>query len=410
MIAVRTNLLCTLAATALLAGPALAQSITLDVTAWKGNESEPAGLPELIEMFEEAYPDIGVELSYISRSDTDIVLPPRLQAGNAPDVMMVDMPLTRIWGEAGLLHDYGTDAEWYGRVTPDLREAITLDGAAYIMPLEMIGMGLYTNMGLLNQVGIDAPPRTIDELVAACGALSAEGINPFIMAGGFPITLFTIANGVEAATTPIADLGNGEAMFVDDAGFSGTLDTLRMLAEAECFDPAVQAGVDPWSTALSEFQAGNFAMLPQGAWNIGSFSENDGLDFVFGPIPTASGTGVAADLFGMGWAVSATTEQQEASLAFVEFFSEPENLQLLLDDESAYSPFDDGASGMPELASAYDHARADGGIVNYPFSVLQWPAALDGEMGDSLTGFLLDMDQDNSEILERWDWIVEDNM
>uniref|UniRef100_A0AAN0MDJ1 Extracellular solute-binding protein n=1 Tax=Yoonia rhodophyticola TaxID=3137370 RepID=A0AAN0MDJ1_9RHOB len=235
-------------------------------------------------------------------------------------------------------------------------------------------------------------------------------MNPMLMAGGYPITLFTIANGLEAATTPVGDLGDGTAKFVDDAGFSATLDTIRELAAANCFDPKVMAGVDPWSTALAEFKAGNFAMLPQGAWNIGNFSESEDLDFVFGPIPSRSGSGVAADLFGIAWAVSAATENAEAANAFVTFFTQPENLQVLLDAESAYSPFDDGASGTPDLAAAYDEARAAGGIVNYPFAVLQWPASLDPEFWDSLTGFLLDMDQDNADILVRWDETVEDSL
>lgn len=100
------------------------RSIKLDVTAWKGNESEPAGLSGLIASFEAANPDIDVELSYISRTDTDVVIPPRLQGGNPPDVMMVDMPLVKVWGDAGFLQDFGTDAEWYGRVPQDLRSAI----------------------------------------------------------------------------------------------------------------------------------------------------------------------------------------------------------------------------------------------------------------------------------------------
>lgn len=390
--------------------PVLAQDIVLDVTAWKGNEAEPAGLAELIEKFEAENPGIKAELSYISRSDTDVVIPPRLQGRNAPDVLMVDMPLTKVWGEAGLLVDWGTDAEWYGRVPEQLQQSITIDGAVHIMPLEVIGMGLYSNMGLLGQVGIDAPPTSIEDLKAACMALADAGIEPFLMTGGFPSTLFVIANGLEAGTTPPADLGDGTSTFVEDEGFNAALDTMRELRDAKCFDPKVMAGVDPWSTALTEFKAGKFAMLPHGAWNIGDFSKVSDLDFVFGPIPTPSGTGVAADLFGIGWAVSSASEKQEAARTFVEFFAKPENLQIMLDVESAYSPFDDGASGMPELAAPYEAARAAGGIRSYPFSVLQWPGALDYDMWDSLTGFLLDMDQDNEEVLERWDETVEDNI
>lgn len=382
----------------------------LDVTAWKGNEAEPAGMIEVISRFEAANAEITVELSYISRSDTDVVIPPRLQGGNPPDVMMIDMPLVKVWGDAGLLKDLGTDADWYGRVPAALQSAITSDGAAYVMPLEVIGMGLYTNRDLLEQVGIEDAPKTIDELKAACTALSGAGINPMLMTSGFPSVLFTIANGLEANTSPVGDLGTGTATFVEDAGFNGALDTFRDLANAGCFDAAQMAGVDPWSTALNEFKAGNFAMLPQGAWNIGSFSEDPDLNFTFGPIPTQSGTGVAADLFGFGWGISAGSENQDAAKLFVDFWSQPENLQVLLDVESAYSPFDDGGSGTPDLAADYDVARANGGIFNFPFSVGQWPGALDGEMQNSMTGFLLDLDQDNSDVLVRWDETVEDNM
>ncbi len=167
------------------AGPVMAQSVTLDVTAWKGNEAEPAGLPELIAAFQEQHPDIKVELSYIGRLDTDTVIPPRLQGGDPPDVMMTDMPLLDVWGNAGLLTDLGTDSEWYGRIPADLQGALTSGDAAYIMPLEVIGMGNFVNMGLLREVGLQEPPTTIDELIAACGALSDAGINPMIFTGAF---------------------------------------------------------------------------------------------------------------------------------------------------------------------------------------------------------------------------------
>jgi len=405
-----TNILGGASALALLASASFAQSVTLDVTAWKGNEAEPAGMEEIVAMFEEAHPDIAINLSYISRSDTDVVIPPRLQGGNPPDVMMLDMKLVEVWGDAGLLVDFGTDSEWFGRVPEGLAAAITSDDAAYIMPLEVIGMGLFSNLDLLSSVGIDAAPTSIDDLKAACGALSEAGINPILMAGGFPSAVFVIANGLEADTTPVADLGNGTAKFVDDEGFGATLDMMRELAEANCFDPREMAGVDPWSTALNEFKAGNFAMMPHGAWNIASFSEDPDLNYVFGPVPSPSGTGVASDLFGIGWGIASGSEQQDAARTFVEYWSQPDVLQIMLDAESAYSPFDDGGSGTPELAAPYDAARAAGGVRTYPYSVGQWPASLDPEVWDSLTGFLLNMDQDNEDILIRWDENVEDSL
>ncbi|MDG4674830.1 extracellular solute-binding protein [Shinella sp. 838] len=394
---------------AILSGAALAEPIKLDVTAWKGNESEPAGLSGLIASFEAANPDIDVELSYISRTDTDVVIPPRLQGGNPPDVMMVDMPLVKVWGDAGFLQDFGTDAEWYGRVPQDLRSAITLDGKAYIMPLEVIGMGLFTNMGMLKSVGIDAPPQTLDDLKTACAALAAAGKNAMMLPGTWNAELFVIANGLGAGTTPASDLGNGTNTFVDDAGFNAALDTVRDLAGAGCFNAAQMAGVDPWSTALAEFKAGNFAMMPQGAWNIASFKENSSLEFVFGPIPTPSG-GVAVDLFGIGWAASSASDNPEAAKKFIEFFAKAENLQVMLDAEAAYSPFDDGASGTPEQAAPYDAARAAGAISSFPYALLTWPKPLESEIADSLSSLFLELSKTNEEILNRWDEVVEDDL
>ncbi len=396
-------------ALSLLASTALAETVSLDVTAWKGNEAEPAGLPELIEAFEAAHPEIDVELSYVSRLDTDVVLPPRLQGNNPPDVMMVDMPLVKEWGDAGLLADLGQNSDWYGRVSPSLKAAISSGDAVYIMPLEVIGMGNFVNMDLLEKAGVAEIPTTIDDLKTACAKLADAGIKPMIFTGGFSAPLFLIANGLEQTENAAADLGLGEATFAEDAAFNAGLDSMRGLIEAQCFDPDDQAGLDPWSTALNEFQGGNFAMMPQGAWNIAAFSKIDGLNFAFAPIPSLKESGVALDLFGIGWAMSAASEKQDAARTFIDFFTEAENLQVMLDAEAAYSPFEGGQSGVPDLAAAYDASRAEGGIVNYPFALLQWPKSLEAEIWDSLTGFLLDTAKGNGEVLERWDIAVEDD-
>lgn len=388
------------------AQPVLADKVVLDVTAWKGNKAEPAGLPELIDAFEAANPDIDVELSYISRLDTDVVLPPRLQGNNAPDVMMTDMPLVSIWSEAGLLADLGTGSDWYGKLEPSLVPSVTSGDAVYIMPLEVIGMGNFVNMGLLEQAGISEVPTTIEALHAACKALDAAGVRPMIFTGGFSAPLFAIANGLEAEAA--APLGAAEAQFVDSSAFNGAMDQIRGLIDNKCVNPDEQAGLDPWSTALTEFKAGNFAMMPQGAWNIADFASVDGLDFAFGPIPSSKDSGVALDLFGIGWSASAQSAHPAEAKRFIEFFSAAENLQVMLDAESAYSPFVGGASGMPDLAAAYDQSRVDGGVVMYPFAVLDWPKPLEGEIWDSLTGFLLNTDKSNEAVLERWDEAVED--
>jgi len=383
----------------------------LDVVAWKGNEAEPAGMPELIEKFESENPDIDVELTFVARKDVDKVIPPRLQAGTPPDVTMVDGKLVALWGGAGLLDDLGTSTEWYNNLIPSVRDIVTLDDKALSYPLEVIGMGNFVNMDLLAKVGIDKAPVTIDALKASCSALAAAGISPMIFAGGFPAMLFVGANGIDPKGISPTEYSSGDRQFVGDDNFNRTFDLVRELVGAECFDPKLQAGLDPWATAPQEFKAGNVAILPQGAWNIGQFNDVEGLNYQFAPMPSVhTDYGLALDLVGPGWAIPKDAAHKEAAAKWIEFFSKEENLNVFLKAEGAYSPYQGGKATMPDLATPYTDARAKGSLILWPFSTQEFPSALQSEWEDSITGFLLNIDAANEKTLQRWDDVIEDNL
>ncbi|MFT6925472.1 MAG: raffinose/stachyose/melibiose transport system substrate-binding protein [Psychromonas sp.] len=386
------------------------QSVTLDITAWKGNAAEPAGFPELVKKFEAENPDIKVKLSYISRGDTDVVIPPRLQGGTAPDVMMVDMPLVKLWGGSGFLDNLGLDSAWYSTVAPAIKDIIVTNGKLYVQPIELVGLGNFVNTDLMKQVGINHPPLSVDQLLDACKKLDAAGIAPMLFAPGFTGTLFTVANGLKRSTAKPEALGTGEATFVDDKGFNDSFDIVRDLIDAKCFDPKIQAGLDTWGTSLTEFRSGRVAMLMQGAWNIKSFSETEGLNYTFSPIPGPDGNGIGVDTFGMGWAISSTSKHKAAARKFLDFFSMDENLSVVLKDESAYSPFIGGTNGVPALAATNNKARNAGNIVMWPVFVNHWPAELLPETIDGLARLLLDPKKPNEEIFEMWDQVVEDSL
>ncbi|MEL0636251.1 ABC transporter substrate-binding protein [Marinomonas sp. TI.3.20] len=384
--------------------------VVLDVVAWKGNDAEPAGLPELIKKFETENPDIDVELTYVARKDVDKVIPPRLQGGNPPDVTMVDSSLVDLWGGAGLLSDLGTNNSWYKQMLPSVRNIMTKDGKIMVMPLEIIGMGNFVNMDLLAKAGINKAPVTLDELKTACTALAAKGISPMIFSGGFSAMLYVGANGLDPKGIPAGDYGSGKRKFVGDKNFNAALDGVRDLVKAKCFDPKLQAGLDPWATAPQEFRAGKVAILPQGAWNIGSFSAVKGLNYQFAPMPSAfTKHGLALDLIGPGWSIPKNAKHADAAAKWVNFFTKEENLNVFLKVEGAYSPYTNEKSNMPELATLYTQARNKGSLIIWPFSSLEFPKPLQSEWEDSLTGFLLNLDAPNKKTLQRWDETIEDD-
>ncbi len=287
--------------------------------------------PELIDKLEAEHPDIDVELTCVARKDVDKVIPPRLQGGNPPDVTIVDSSVVHLWGGAGFLKDLGTDSVWQERIVPAVRDVMTTDREILVFPLDVIGMGNFVNMDLLAKAGIENVPVTIDKLKAACEALAAEGFAPMIFAGGFPAMLFVGANRIDPNGISPAEYGSGDRTVVDDANFDASLDGVRVLVGSNCFDLELQAGLDPWATAPQEFRAGNVAILPQGAWNIGSFSSVEGLNYQFAPMPSAfTEHGLALDLVGPGWAIPTQAENAEAVQKWVDFFAEEENLNVFL--------------------------------------------------------------------------------
>lgn len=127
------------------------------------------------------------------------------------------------------------------------------------------GMGNFVNMNFLGSVDIEEAPVTIEEFKAACAAFAAEGIAPMIFAGSFPAVFFASANGIDPNGIAASQYGSGARQFVGDENFNASLNPVRDLVAAECFDPELQAGLEPWATAAQEFHSGNVAILPKGA-------------------------------------------------------------------------------------------------------------------------------------------------
>lgn len=225
--------------------------------------------------------------------------------------------------------------------------------------------------------------------------------------GGYSGRLLLTANALENGDiSPTAYL-DGTQTFEQDENFNTGLDAIRAVVDAECFDPELMAGVNPFSTGLQAFMSEQYAMFIQGSWNIGRFAQVEGLDVAFTPIPTSEAPGAALLGLGPGWAIPTASPQPEAARKFVDFFMEPEILGLFLADEQAVSPYSTIESGMADSASAFVDALATNAI-NDPTKTTLWPGAFEDEIENSVVSFLLNMEMQNAEILGRWDAFLAD--
>lgn len=407
--------LCTsIALSALLTGPAIAaDKVELEVASWKGAGAEVAGFPTLIERFEQAYPDIEVKLNYMARNDMVTTIPARFQAGTPPDVIMVDREFITHWGGNGQLMEIG-DQSFVQRIQSGLQPYLGLEDKVYYSMLQLSGMGVYVNDSLFEQAGVDKYPETISEFTATCTKLNNEGITPLLLAGNngnWTPYIFFLALALTDGDVPdqnrLSDFNSGKIKFLDDKPMKNAFEAFRQLIDADCFDPKISAGTDPWSVALTTFQSGRVAMLPQGLWNINPFTKDELPEtFSLHPFPSINGSnGVAMDYIGPGWAIPKDAKDVDAAKKWIDFWTHDENLKVFLEADTAMTSLEGGTSGLPmSIASNYVDARDKMHYVTFPVGAL--PVDLTNDMMNDVTSFMLDPKQDYNKILARWDAVM----
>ncbi|USD62510.1 carbohydrate ABC transporter substrate-binding protein [Vibrio sp. SCSIO 43140] len=407
--------LCTGLAMSLTFGSALADNIVeLEVASWKGSGTEIANFPTIIERFEKENPNIKVKLNFMARNDMVTSIPARFQAGSPPDVVMVDREFMTHWGENGQLMKLN-EQPFINQFQPALQPYLGLGDDVYYSMLQVSGMGMYANDALLAKAGITDFPNTLEEFTETCRTLNEQGIIPTVLPGNngdwgpylFFISL-ALTDGDKPSQDRISKFNSGELKFSDDKYVKNAFESFRKMIDANCFNPKISAGTDPWSVALTTFQSGRIAMLPQGLWNITPFV-NDELPekFTLHPFPSANGNhGVVVDYIGPGWAIPNDATHKEAAMKWIDFWTVNENLKLFLEADTAISPLVNGDSGLPlNIASSYIEARESGHFVTYPDG--SFPVSLTPDMRNDITAFMLNSDQDYAPILASWDAIME---
>ncbi len=295
--------------------------------------------------FEAAYPNVTVDMSVVEAGDLSIATQTRLTANdvdvvdifgfsNAAQSYMTDVtpPNWQSLIEAGLLLEL-TDQPFVDNYDEaSIRDAGSFNDKVYSINLGRVSYsGMFVNKDLLAEVGVDIP-TTWDELVSACDAIVAAG-NECMTAGGadgWPI--FVGSYGLLGSLYPdqeglVEALWTGETTWDDDA--TAELWNRYQIYATEMLEEGV-TGLSH-DAGPARYSAGDVAFLPTGVWQAPALEDAEpGFDWTYIPFP---GSDDAADnqfLFGkydQGWAVAADSPNQDAALAYLAAFSEPDAYQ-----------------------------------------------------------------------------------
>jgi raffinose/stachyose/melibiose transport system substrate-binding protein len=309
---------------------------------------------DIARKYEAAHPGVKVDVQYLENEAYKKKLTTLLQSSDKPHVIYS-------WGggvlreqiRAGVIEDLSAamDAAWKSRFGAAAVQAYTVDGRIWGVPMHTSQVGFFYNRELFAKGGVDAASiKTWDDLLAAVKTLKAAGITP-ITAGGadkwplhFYWTHLAIRIGGKAAFEA-ATRNEGKGFAAETFVRSGEL--FKQLIDLQPFQAGFLGATYPQSSG--QFGDGKAAMVLQGNFLLNSMRANaadkKGLSdeqlgwFAFPAV--AGGKGSPGDTLGglNGWLV--TKGAPKEAIAFLRFFSEPEN-QRIAAERGFYIPVVEG--------------------------------------------------------------------
>jgi len=310
----------------------------------------------IIDTFEEEYPDVNVEKSFVPHGQFNDKLLTLCQAGDCPDIMGMEITWLDAFDRLGLLADLtplAEDASDAFNAQYNPAWIINYKGKASMAYLYTVSYGIIYNAELLEEAELQ-PPTDWEELKDTLKALRDPvakkwGIAlPFAMKSSCHFMLYDFWTRLIQAGGHMVD-ENGLARFDSPAGVR-TLEYWKGLLDENLVYPGTVKGA--LATGEKEFRelfaAEQVAMILSGPFEKGvALEHNPDIQVAFTP-PFEDCTGGYL-LTGSGIAISSQTEHPELAWAFFEHLVSQEVATKMIEEKSL-TWANTAALGAPELA------------------------------------------------------------
>jgi multiple sugar transport system substrate-binding protein len=303
-----------------------------EVVWWTPNFNE-ARARELVTRFQEAHPDITVNLQITTTDGLPQRVLTALQSGAAPDIIDVQHGWVNGYAQNNLvipLDDVLQDREDY---VPAALDYVTFDNQLYGLPYRIETLAVIYNKTHFTEAGLDPenPPQTWDELVAAATALTKDGRSGFAITGGGEVgnTIFR--------SMPFMWMNGGGILSED--GTEVTVNSPETVAAVEFYTNFYKNGLSPSSTLENDgtanrrlFIAETVSMYQAGQFDVNSIkSENPNIDIGVMTIPHPEGKDTAAVLGGWSFVIPQDAKNPDEAKVLIGFLAEAENQGFLTD-------------------------------------------------------------------------------
>ena len=295
-------------------------------------EQQAAAWQSLADQYMAEHPNVNIEITVLENEAFKQRLTTVMQSGDPPD-------LFQSWGggvlwqfaEAGLLRDISSELEGEWRDSIAAQSALELfgrNGEYYGVPYEWGAVGLFQNVDLFEEAGLDGScPATFDDLLANVQTLKDAGITPISLGEGdkWPGHFWWVYLAIrEGGQQAFLDAYSRQGSFTDEP-FVKAGEKLAELAALEPF-PEGYLGLT-YTDESAIFGNGEAAMELMGQWGpaVAGGNSEDGeapANLVWCPFPVVEGgAGDPSDVLGGGDGFAVGANAPDATVDFLQFLT-----------------------------------------------------------------------------------------
>jgi raffinose/stachyose/melibiose transport system substrate-binding protein len=334
---------------------------------------------DLIKDFQSKNPNITVEQNNVPNPEN--VWTMRVSTDDAPAVF-THFPHNAVFqqlSKEGRVVDL-TGGPLMANVTPALADLSKIDGKNYLVPIAVATLGVYYNVDMFNELGLQIP-QTYDELLATADKIKAAGKTPFYFHdkdwnGIRQEVVSRMGLQISDVQKFLDSVMKGKAHITDNAEFkpfAQKLYNLRKYAQKD----ALGTGYDD---ALREFANGKSAMWYTGIWAIQPIKKsNPNLKFSMFPMPAADAPNTKVQVsVDTAIGIPVKGKNQPEAKKFVEYMSSKEIVQKYV-DLSGYPAAINGVTNNNKEITSLSSLITAGKV--YPTIERVWPPGVNGDVG-----------------------------
>ena len=228
--------------------------------------------------------EVVINLEMPSSDQYNNILQTRLSSNDAPDLFTLhasaDLPT---YQEAGYVADL-SGQPLAGKLYPDVRETVSIDGKVYAVPFESTVWGYLYNKDIFEAAGLKAPD-TLTEMENVVAVLKSKGYTPFQLAyqeQWVPqlMTALSLGGKVSGQIPDWVDrMYADKGSYAEVADIFGIIDLIMANGTPRAMETGSQQGA-------ADFANGKAAMYVQGTWSAESIlSVNPNIRIGVGALP-----------------------------------------------------------------------------------------------------------------------------